>query len=102
MTSAPRNPIITVKAEGANVKISYDFYPGESRRLLSSSDLRELFKVSHNVLYVWRKKGMPYVESAGRPLYSLLDVMRWLEGQNVYAGVFGEYRNSDEIKLKWR
>ena len=51
--------------------------------LLTIKEIESIFKVHRQTVYLWRKKGMPYVKLGPKSIrFNLDDVMEWMKENN--------------------
>lgn len=48
----------------------------------TGKELQEIYKVTRQTIYEWRKKGMPYHQILGSLRYKLSEVEAWIEEKN--------------------
>ena len=49
---------------------------------LSINQVSEMFCVSRQTIYKWRKRGMPYIVIGGTVRFSYEEIMNWVNDQN--------------------
>lgn len=49
------------------------------QKILSGNQLCEIFKVSYQAVYAWKKMGLPHIKIGNRSLYDAEEVVQWME-----------------------